>query len=114
MRILLIQVVLVVGILIISARLLRGRGARVVALRRIGMALLQAADGLARPAMDGGPVERVGAILNFTPSGKRDEVLSGLDEDDADFAREVRKSIFTWAMAPSADSEAMSLMVWVS
>ena len=37
MRILLIQVVLVVGILIISARLLRGRGARVVALRRIGM-----------------------------------------------------------------------------
>ena len=50
--------------------------------------------------MDGGPVERVGAILNFTPSGKRDEVLSGLDEDDADFAREVRKSIFTWANIP--------------
>ena len=70
------------------------------ALRRIGMALLQAAEGLARPAMDAGPVEKVGAILNFTPSGRRDEVLTGLDQDDADFAREVRKSIFAWPNIP--------------
>lgn len=75
-------------------------GIEAPALRRIGVALLQAAEGLARPAIDGGPVERVGAILNFTPSGKREEVLTGLDEDDADFAREVRKSIFTWANIP--------------
>ncbi|MDO5641574.1 MAG: FliG C-terminal domain-containing protein [Paracoccus sp. (in: a-proteobacteria)] len=75
-------------------------GIEAPALRRIGTALLLAAEGLARPAMDGGPVERVGAILNFTPSGKRDEVLEGLDQDDADFAREVRKSIFTWANVP--------------
>ncbi|WBU63362.1 flagellar motor switch protein FliG [Paracoccus aerodenitrificans] len=70
------------------------------ALRRIGIALLQAAESLARPAMDGGPVEKVGAILNFTTSGTRDEVLSGLDEDDANFAQEVRKSIFTWVNIP--------------
>lgn len=76
-------------------------GIEAPALRRIGLALLQAADGLARPAMDSGPIERVGAILNFAPSGKRDEVLTGLDEDDADFAREVRKSIFAWPNIPN-------------
>ncbi|MDO5605490.1 MAG: FliG C-terminal domain-containing protein [Paracoccus sp. (in: a-proteobacteria)] len=70
------------------------------ALKRIGIALLHAAEGLARPALDGGPVEKVGAILNFTAAGTRDEVLTGLDEDDADFAREVRRSIFTWANIP--------------
>ncbi|NHF71627.1 flagellar motor switch protein FliG [Paracoccus xiamenensis] len=75
-------------------------GIEAPALRRIGVALLQAAEGIARPAIDGGPVEKVGAILNFTPSGTRDEVLNGLDEDDADFATEVRKAIFTWANIP--------------
>lgn len=75
-------------------------GIEAPALRRIGMALLHAAEALARPAIDGGPVEKVGAILNFTPSGTRDEVLNGLDQDDADFANEVRKSIFTWANIP--------------
>lgn len=75
-------------------------GIEAPALRRIGVALLQAAEALARPAIDGGPVEKVGAILNFTPSGTRDEVLTGLDQDDADFANEVRKAIFTWANIP--------------
>ncbi|WBU55618.1 flagellar motor switch protein FliG [Paracoccus sediminicola] len=75
-------------------------GIEAPALRRIGVALLQAAEALARPALDGGPVEKVGAILNFVPAGTRDEVLTGLDEEDADFAREVRKSIFTWANIP--------------
>lgn len=75
-------------------------GIEAPALRRIGMALLQAAEGLARPAMDGGPIERVGAILNFAPAGQRDEVLTGLDEDDADFARAVRQSIFAWPNIP--------------
>lgn len=75
-------------------------GIELSALRRIGMALLQAAEALTVPALDGGPVEKVGAILNFTPSGTRDEVLTGLDQDDADFASEVRKAIFTWANIP--------------
>ncbi|MFD1795443.1 flagellar motor switch protein FliG [Paracoccus aurantiacus] len=70
------------------------------ALRRIGVALLQAAETLPAPVLDGGPIEKVGAILNFTTSGTRDEVLVGLDQDDADFANEVRKAIFTWANIP--------------
>lgn len=70
------------------------------ALRRIGMALMQAADTLSRPAIDGAPVEKVGAILNFSPANTRDEVLTGLDEDDRDFADNVRKAIFTWAIIP--------------
>ncbi|MDO5528270.1 MAG: FliG C-terminal domain-containing protein, partial [Paracoccus sp. (in: a-proteobacteria)] len=70
------------------------------ALRRIGLALMQAADGLARPAIDAGPVEKVGEILNFSPAGTRDEVLVGLDADDPDFAAEVRRAIFTWAGIP--------------
>ena len=75
-------------------------GIEAPALLRIGLALLQAADGLARPAIDGGPVEKVGAILNFSTAGTRDVVLNGLDEDDADFAKEVRKSIFAWPNIP--------------
>ncbi len=75
-------------------------GIEPAALRRIGMALLQAAEALTLPAMDGGPVEKVGAILNFTASGTRDEVLTGLEQDDSAFASEVRKTIFTWANIP--------------
>lgn len=70
------------------------------AMRRIGMALVQAAEALPRPALDGGPVEKVGAILNFTPAATRDAVLEGLDQDDAAFAEGVRKAIFTWANIP--------------
>lgn len=70
------------------------------ALRRIGQALVMAAEALPRPAMDGAPVEKVGAILNFSTAGMRDSVLAGLDEDDPDFARDVRKAIFTWANIP--------------
>ena len=72
---------------------------RIVA--RIGQTL---ADQLAvRPelAFSDGPVERVGAILNISPAATRDEVLNGLDEDDAGFAKEVRKSIFTFADIPA-------------
>ncbi|MDO5658889.1 MAG: FliG C-terminal domain-containing protein [Paracoccus sp. (in: a-proteobacteria)] len=70
------------------------------ALRRIGLALMHAAEGLARPAIDAAPVEKVGAMLNFSPAGTRDRVLIGLDEDDPDFAQEVRRAIFTWANIP--------------
>ena len=55
---------------------------------------------LPRPVLDGGPVEKVGAILNFAPAATRDRVLDGLDEDDAGFADKVRKAIFTWANIP--------------
>ena len=46
-------------------------------------------------------MDKVGAILNFSPSATRDSVLAGLDDDDASFAGEVRKTIFTWANIPS-------------
>ena len=48
----------------------------------------------------GGPVERVGAILNFSPSTTRDDVLDGLDKEDREFANEVRKAIFTFVNIP--------------
>lgn len=75
-------------------------GIEAPAMRRIGMALVQAAEALPRPVLDGGPVEKVGAILNFTPAATRDAVLDGLDQDDADFAQGVRRAIFTWANIP--------------
>lgn len=42
------------------------------------------------------PVDRVGAILNSSAAATRDDVLSGLDQQDAHFARAVRKAIFTF------------------
>lgn len=71
------------------------------ALRRIGQALIQAADAVPRSAIEGKAVDKVGAILNFSPSNTRDSVLAGLETDDAGFAGEVRKTIFTWANIPA-------------
>lgn len=70
------------------------------ALRQIGLALVRSADTLPPPVLDGGPVEKVGAILNFSQSAVRDSVLDGLGDDDAVFAENVRKTIFTWANIP--------------
>lgn len=67
---------------------------------RIGKALIAQIDAEAPRAFAGGPVERVGAILNFSPSATRDEVLEGLDEEDKAFADEVRKAIFTFVNIP--------------
>lgn len=55
-----------------------------------------------RPAVafDDGPVQRVGAILNSSAAATRDDVLGGLDEEDREFAQEVRKAIFTFANIP--------------
>ncbi len=68
---------------------------------RIGLSL--AAAFLARPALafDANPVERLGAILNISPADTRDQVLTGLDEDDAEFSRKLRKAIFTFAHIPA-------------
>ncbi|AUH64334.1 FliG C-terminal domain-containing protein [Paracoccus zhejiangensis] len=70
------------------------------ALQRIGLVLLQAADSLPRPAIDSPATERVGAMLNFASSDLRDAILDGLDQDDADFAGGVRKTIFTFRHIP--------------
>jgi flagellar motor switch protein FliG len=69
--------------------------------RRIGAALLAELDNQPPKAFDQGPVERVGAILNISPSLTRDDVLQGLEAEDAAFAAEVRKAIFTFAHIPA-------------
>jgi flagellar motor switch protein FliG len=47
------------------------------------------------------PVERVGAILNFSRAKTRNDMLDGLHETDPRFADAVRKSIFTFANIPA-------------
>jgi len=71
---------------------------RVVA--RIGQSLAEQLDTQPDREFDTGPVERVGAILNFSPAATREEVLESLEQADADFAMQVRKAIFTWANIP--------------
>jgi flagellar motor switch protein FliG len=69
--------------------------------RRIGLALLADLDNQPARAFDAGPVERVGAILNVSPALTREDVLLGLEAEDADFAAEVRRAIFTFVHIPS-------------
>jgi flagellar motor switch protein FliG len=70
------------------------------AVRRIGVSLANQLNNQPPVAFDDDPVDRVGAILNFAPANRRDEVLDGLDEDDKEFGALVRKAIFTFANIP--------------
>ncbi|MDO9637445.1 MAG: FliG C-terminal domain-containing protein [Pseudotabrizicola sp.] len=69
--------------------------------RRIGHSLATQLDAQPARAFDAGPVERVGAILNISTSATRDDVLLGLDAEDAAFAEQVRKAIFTFGHIPA-------------
>ncbi|WP_236545131.1 flagellar motor switch protein FliG [Tropicimonas marinistellae] len=69
--------------------------------RRIGLTLAAQLDAEPIGAFDEDPVQRVGAILNFSRAATRDDVLEGLDEADAEFAAEVRRQIFTFANIPA-------------
>lgn len=69
--------------------------------RRIGFSLAAQLDAQPARAFDAGPVERVGAILNVSTAATRDEVLQGLDQEDAEFAEQVRKAIFTFTHIPA-------------
>lgn len=69
--------------------------------RRIGGAILAQLDSQPQKAFDTGPVERVGAILNVSPALTREDVLLGLEAEDAGFAELVRKAIFTYVHIPS-------------
>lgn len=71
------------------------------AVHRIGQSLAAQLDNVPVQVFDDGPIERVGAILNFSPASTRDEVLVGLEEDDAVFADKVRKAIFTFVNIPA-------------
>jgi flagellar motor switch protein FliG len=68
---------------------------------RIGEALATELGRETPRAFSGGPVERVGALLNFSRAATRDDVLQGLDERDPPFAEAVRKSIFTYVNIPA-------------
>jgi flagellar motor switch protein FliG len=68
---------------------------------RIGEALASELGREKPRAFSGGPVERVGAILNFSRAATRNDVLTGLDETDPTFATAVRKSIFTYLNIPA-------------
>ncbi len=48
-------------------------------------------------AFSDGPVTRVGAILNYFSATLRNDVLDGLDVEDAEFAEQIRNAIFTFA-----------------
>ena len=67
---------------------------------RIGVTLAEELETRPARAFSDGPVSRVGAILNYAPGSVRDQILEGLDKDDAEFAREVRQAIFTFANIP--------------
>jgi flagellar motor switch protein FliG len=70
------------------------------AVDRIGLALAAQLQDLPETAFADGAVDRVGAILNYSTSALRDEVLTGLDETDEDFAALVRQAIFTFVHLP--------------
>ena len=67
------------------------------AVDRIGLSLAAQLDDIPPRAFKSAPGVRVGAILNQSAARTRDEVLTSLDETDAEFAGEVRKEIFTFA-----------------
>lgn len=70
------------------------------AVDRIGLALAAQLHDRPETAFEDGPVQRVGAILNYSPAATRDDVLIGLDEADRAFADLVRKAIFTFVHVP--------------
>ncbi|SFB70700.1 flagellar motor switch protein FliG [Tropicimonas isoalkanivorans] len=86
---------------VLSYAISRTSGIQPETVRRIGLSLAAQFDSEPTGAFDDGPVQRVGAILNYSRAATRDDVLEGLDETDAEFAAEVRRAIFTFAHIPS-------------
>jgi len=70
------------------------------AVDRIGLALAAQLAAKPPPAFDEGAVERIGEILNVSKAATREEVLDGLEQTDAELARQVRKALFTFAHLP--------------
>ncbi|MBA84061.1 MAG: flagellar motor switch protein FliG [Rhodobacteraceae bacterium] len=71
------------------------------AVDRIGLSLAAQLDSRPERAFEDDPDKRVGAILNFSPSATRDDLLAGLEGEDVDFAARVRKAIFTFNDIPA-------------
>lgn len=68
---------------------------------RIGARLREQVDSLPEPAFRAAPVDRVGAILNSVGAATRDDLLDRLAGRDPDFARDVRRAIFTFRHIPA-------------
>lgn len=84
------------------------------AVDRIGRALIAQIEDEPLRAFAAQPVDRIGAILNSSRSATRDSLLEGLDEDDRDFASEVRKAIFTFKhIAARVDARDISAVLRV-
>lgn len=75
------------------------------AVDRIGLSLATRLDARAPRAFAATPSDRVGEILNRSPSATRDDLLQGLDQQDADFATAVRRALFTFAHIPDRVSQ---------
>ncbi|MCT4558912.1 MAG: flagellar motor switch protein FliG [Pelagimonas sp.] len=71
------------------------------AVDRIGISLATQVDAVPPKAFKAGPDERLGAILNYSNTAVREELLTNLEEDDKEFAEAVRKAIFTFANIPA-------------
>ncbi|MFN4099848.1 MAG: FliG C-terminal domain-containing protein [Pararhodobacter sp.] len=68
---------------------------------RIGHSLARELDSRPTRAFAAAAPARVGAILNISAMQVRDQLLTGLEEDDEVFAEGVRKAIFTFANIPA-------------
>ncbi|WP_420325647.1 flagellar motor switch protein FliG [Mameliella sp.] len=70
------------------------------AVDRIGLSLAAQIDAEPPKAFKARPDERLGAILNYSNTAVREELLQNLEQEDAAFAEAVRKAIFTFANIP--------------
>ena len=68
--------------------------------RCIGAALAAQLQAEPPRAFTAASVQRIGAILDVSPAPTREEVLAGLDEEDREFADQVRAAIFTFVDIP--------------
>jgi flagellar motor switch protein FliG len=66
----------------------------------IGVALAGHLDRRPERAFVAGPGQRMGDILNQSTAATRDDLLTALDETDADFASSVRRALFTFGHIP--------------
>jgi len=67
----------------------------------IGQTLAEQAAAAPVRAFADTPDTRIGAILNMAPSAVRDALLEGLESQDAPFAAQVKKTIFTFDDIPA-------------
>ena len=80
----------------ITIAITRTEGVSPTIVHQIGSALAEQLDARPITAFTDEPASRVGAILNYTPASVRDDVLTGLETEDAEFAKGVRAAIFTF------------------